>query len=57
MNPAFRGLPYPQWIYGINMLKKQEKSCSIKCYTKQDIETVDINEYEEGVVKEWLDKL
>jgi len=34
-----------------------QKAFSIKCYTKQDIETVDINEYEEGVVKEWLDKL
>ena len=34
-----------------------QKAYSIKCYTKQDIATVDINNYEEGSVKEWLDKL
>ena len=31
-----------------------EKEYLVKCYTKQDIATVDINNYEKGKVKEWL---
>ena len=34
-----------------------QKAFGIKCYTKQDIATVDINDYEDGKVKKWLDKL
>jgi len=32
----------------------EKKKFLVKCYTKQDIATVDINNYEKGKVKEWL---
>lgn len=34
-----------------------QKAYSIKCYTRQDIATIDVNDYQKGSVKEWLKNL